>query len=624
MEIRKYKKKHNGADDYELWFVKSVRVRKAGRKSYTDKRKVERIGFCSDLEKEDPDYLGKYRALAKEKGAAGGSKITVTYDTGRELPAGSAKLKSLGYAFVEAVYYALGIDKAVNRLVRDERRAKFDSNRILRDLVAATILMPGSKKRVYEQASEHFLEAPDYSQESVYRFLSAARPRMEEIIGAAYLRAQRSGLTDKGVVYYDCTNFFFEIEEEDGPTEGGGRGLRQYGKSKESRPNPIVQLGLFMDANGFPINVVINDGSANEQTTLRPGQDTLKRLGVSEYTICTDAGLNSAANMRSNAASGRGFICTADFKLREKKCRTEAEREERERRLAMFSEDGWRMVGDASGRLYTLSEAKTDGHLDDRFYKERTLNIDDGWKSPSGEANHAANWRRQIVTFSYRYFLYQRSLRSRQAERAKEMIEKGKSPDAKPQNSHKRLVKATHVTESAEVAGKAVYSLDEERIAYEEKWDGFYAVTTNLKDPVEAILKVMSYRQEIEGCFRTMKSDFKGRPVHLSREDRIRAHFMTVTLSLMVLRTIEVLVGAVDAKATKDQILDALRGYWISDEGTCYVGQMTVTQASKAVEAALRMPIGKEAFTTRQIQSLLKKVKETRIKNGKVTKTLQP
>lgn len=621
MTIKKYPKKVDGSIVYELWYVKSIRVKRPDGSSYATKEKVEFIGLCSDLEKANPDYLNFYKQKAKSLDNS--SIITLNFHTGeRRSVDNSSKLKSLGYIFPQAIYYALNIDKSVNKRVKQSTKATFDFNRILRDLVISNILMPASKRKVFEDANDHFLEKPDYIQEHIYRFLSYACKHMDNIIKDTYLNIEKAGLAKRDIIYYDCTNYYFEIEEDDGLDENGKKKGRQYGKSKENRPNPLVLMGLFMDSHGFPVGVCLEEESKNEQTTLIPGQKVLDKFGITDYVICTDAGLKSIENMKNNTHN-KGFICVATLKTKGRmkiKPLTKAEKDEVERKNKLFDEYNWRRVGDKSGRLYTLSEIKQDIHIDETFYKEDVFHIDNKWKDINGDINHPDNFRRLIVTFRYKYYLYQRELRARQIDRAKKLLDSGEKLDKSSPNSPKRFIKMEYATSNGEACDQSMSWLDTEKIAEEEKWDGYYGLNTNLRDDVAEIIRVNSYRQEIENSFRVMKSDLKARPAHLSREERIKSHFFIKTLSLSIYRVIERLAKQENEEITKDEILKAMRSYLISDEKKGYIGQMEMTTATKAIQKGLNLEIDREAYTSRMIQSMLKKAKRMKIKDGKMLK----
>ena len=311
-----------------------------------------------------------------------------------------------------------------------------------------------------------------------------------------------------GVVYYDCTNYFFETEEAEG--------LKQYGVSKEHRPSPIVQMGLFMDADGIPLAFDINPGNTNEQTTLRPLQKKLQdNFELSKMVVCTDAGLSSLENRKYNNVGSRGFITTQSIKMLKGHLKEWA-----------LSPEGWSIFG--SENTYNIEDLDENiDYSNTTFYKER-------WMNENGLE------QRIIVTFSLKYLNFTRRKRDNQIERAVNKIENNPSKiNSKRNTDYKRFIEQTNCTEEGEVASINSYSINKQRIAEEEQYDGFYAVCTNLEDDARDIVKINHRRWEIEESFRIMKSEFKARPVYLKRDDRIKAHFLICFLSLIIFRILE-------------------------------------------------------------------------------------
>ena len=338
--------------------------------------------------------------------------------------------------------------------------------------------------------------------------------------------------------FYDCTNYFFEIEQEEG--------LKQYGYSKEHRPNPIVQMGLFMDGDGMPLAFSINTGNTNEQVTLKPlEKKILEEFELSKFVVCTDAGLSSVDNRKYNNIGGRAFITTQSIKKLKKHLKEWA-----------LEQTGWRLPSKNGEYDISLIEdsdylkkiAKVYGENIDihseTFYKERWIKEDE-------------LEQKMIVTFSIKYKNYQRSIRSEQIERAEKLIKSNPTKLKKAnQNDYKRFIKKLNVTNEGEIAEKELYSVDTNVIAAEEKFDGFYGICTNLDDSPFEIIKINHRRWEIEECFRIMKSEFKARPVYLKREERIVAHFTTCFISLLIYRILEKRLGE---KFTCHQIIRELR-----------------------------------------------------------------
>ena len=436
-------------------------------------------------------------------------------------------LFNCGYMFLEKIYYELGIDKICNN-ISNKYRFKYDLDNILSRLLYGRIIFPASKLAT-TSLSKKFIEQPNFELHDIYRALEVISKENEFIQAELYKNSLNVSNRNTGVLYYDCTNYFFEIEQEEG--------LKQYGPSKEHRPNPIVQMGLFMDGDGIPLAFNITSGNTNEQTTLTPLEETiLKDFELSRFIVCTDAGLSSYDNRKFNDKNDRAFITTQSIKKLKKHLMNWA-----------LDKNDWRLSGDK--KIYNLdkieeTEESLNKYKDKVFYKERWIN-ENGLEE------------KLIVSYSIKYRNYQRQIRNSQIERAKKAIEnKDIKLDKANPNDYKRFVSKTNITKDGEVAEKKVLSLNLKQIEKEEKFDGFYGVCTNLEDDAEEIIKVNQRRWEIEECFRIMKSEFKARPVYLSRDDRITAHFTTCFLSLVLYRFLE---KKLEEKYTCSEIVETLR-----------------------------------------------------------------
>lgn len=342
------------------------------------------------------------------------------------------------------------------------------------------------------------------------------------------------------ILYYDCTNYFFEIEQESG--------LRQYGMSKEHRPNPIVQMGLFMDGDGIPLAFNISKGNTNEQITLTPlEQKLLKDFELSKLIVCTDAGLASTANRKFNDKKNRAFITTQSIKKLKKPVQEWA-----------LSKIGWHKPG-AEGTfdisILDTDEAMAEAYKNTIFYKERWI-----------RENELE--QRLLVTYSLKYKNYQREIRHDQIDRATKLVQKNPQKIGKPnQNDYKRFVTKKSITPDGEIASKNLYTIDFDRIVKEEMFDGYYGICTNLEDDAQSIININHQRWEIEESFRIMKTEFRARPVYLSRDDRIFAHFTTCFLALTLYRFLE---KTLENRFTCHKIIQGLRDlnfYKLKNEG---------------------------------------------------------
>lgn len=435
---------------------------------------------------------------------------------------------NVGYLFLQDLYYKLGFNNICNDIT-NKYQFKFDLNDILSKLIYSRILFPASKLKTLE-LSKKFLEQPNFDYQHIERALPILCKENDFIQSELYKNSKKYMPRNNRVLYYDCTNFFFEIECEDD--------FRKYGKSKENRPSPIVQMGLFMDGDGIPLSCEITPGNTNEQVTLKPLEEKIiKDFELADIVVCTDAGLASKTNRKFNDTNTRKFITTQSIKQLKGFLKEEV----------LDLTKGWKLID--SDKTYNIEKLRTDEKLieiykDKTFYKERWIK-EDGIE------------QRLIVTYSVKYQEYQKNIRNNQIERAKKLIEKNPKKIGKAkQNDPKRFIETLNTTSNGEVAEEAHYSINQNAIDEEAKYDGLYAVCTNLEDNVEDIIKVNHRRWEIEESFRIMKTEFNARPVFHTNEDAIKAHFLICFLSLTIYRYLE---KKLDEKYTVGDIIDTLR-----------------------------------------------------------------
>lgn len=497
-----------------------------------------------------------------------------------------------GYLFLQDVYYELGLDK-ICRAVSSRHAYNYDLNNILSRLIYTRILFPASKKSSFEDA-KRFIEQPTFELHDIYRALSVIAEESDYIQSRLFKNSTE--LTDRktGVIYYDCTNFYFEIEqaEED----------KQYGLSKENKPLPIVEMGLFMDTEGIPIAFSISPGNQNEQNTLIPLEKKLiENFDLSRFVVCTDAGLSSATNRffnnYDNDDGTRAFITTQSIKKLKKHLKD-----------WVLDPHGWYLQSDASGKLYCLEELDEENDKDKIFFKSRWIK-EKSTVTVNGITKSIIIEQQLIVSYSIKYRDYLRSVRNRQIERAEKMVQKGAASISKKRvNDPKRFVKTDHSTSDGEVAEKTVSYIDHDLIASEELYDGFYAVCTNLEEPAETIVKVNKRRWEIEECFRIMKTDFEARPVYVKRKDRILAHFMTCFIALIVYRYLE---KKLDEKYSIDQILSTLREMdFVRHEGKGYQPVYTRTPITDALHETFGFCTSKQIIPTKKMRNICAQTKK--------------
>jgi transposase len=447
--------------------------------------------------------------------------VLIPFHADRMLDYNQQKFFEGGYLFLQSIYYGLQLDKTC-RKIKAKHKFEFDLNAILSDLIYARILDPGSKLSSFK-AVQNYLEPPTYELHDLYRALSILSKHCDLIQSEVYKNIMFLGKRNDKILYYDCTNYYFEIEQEDCD--------RKYGKSKEHRVNPIIQMGLFTDGDGIPLAFSLFPGNQNEQSSLRPLEEkVLQDFGCTKFIYCSDAGLASENNRVLNHVQQRSFIVTQSIRKLKK--------EEREWAL---ERSGFRRLSD--GKPVNLTElSEEDGNQ--LFYKEMPYTT-------------KKLYQRIIVTYSPKYAAYQKSIREKQVERARNIVDSGfVKRSGKNPNDPAHFVDKIAATKDGEAAN-IHYKINEEKIAEEEKYDGLYAICTDLlDDEPSALLSISESRWQIEACFRIMKTDFLARPMHVRREDRIQAHFLVCFLALLVYRLLERELG----KAyTCDQILSKLK-----------------------------------------------------------------
>ena len=453
--------------------------------------------------------------------------VMVPFHSNKPMDYHKQKLFTGGYLFLQSIYYGLKMD-SICRKIKSRYKFEYDLNAILSDLIYTRVLVPSSKSSSFRTAKQ-FLEPPTYRLHDVYRALSVLAREMDFIQAEVYKNSFFLGSRNDRILYYDCTNYYFEIEQEDGD--------KKYGKSKEHRPNPIIQMGLFTDGDGLPLAFSLFPGNQNEQKSLKPLETKiLQQFGCEKFIYCSDAGLASEDNRAFNHMGQRSFIVTQSIKKLPAEDRTWA-----------LDRNGFkRLSDDASMDITKLSE----DDKDQLYYKDEPFTT---------KKLH----QRLIITYSPKYAAYQKAVRAEQIARAEKMVANGTlKKQRKNPNDPARFVNKIAATEEGEKA-KIHYYLDLDKIAEEELYDGLYAVCTDLlEDDVADILKVSEGRWQIEDCFRTMKTDFEARPVYLTREDRIKAHFLTCFLSLLHFRLLK---RSLKDAYTTEQLLQTLRNIKFAD-----------------------------------------------------------
>lgn len=569
-----------------------------GKKTTT--RNVRNFGKHSDLLKitDDPlAYVMEEIRKMNEEYRVGRVSFELTADFNERVrhcdaQASSSTWVNIGYFFLQYIMGDLKLKEFFRQITRD-RKITFDPYTVLRFLTYARILDPASKFATWGQLSSYY-EHPSFDYQHILRFMDLLADNYDAYLAWLYKSGSSVLKRDTSVLYYDCTNFYCECgqADEDVVDEVTGEtisGLRRFGLSKEHRPNPIVEMGLFMDGRGIPITMCLHPGNTSEQLTAIPlEKEVLKMLDDSKFIYCADAGLGSYNIRKFNSMGGRAFIVTQSVKKLSDTLKK-----------AVFNDFEYRLLSD--DRRVKISDMKTfdkheEGNLglyNDFAYK--IINADKAVDLGLYEEKVLKDGRikkvkatglfrqRVIVTFSRKMMEYQRSVRSRQVERAKKLLEL-KDPEEikKGPNDVKRFMKRITRTESGEKA-EVEYQLDEKKIEEEEKYDGYYAVATNLLDPAKEILKVSHKRYQIEECFRIMKTNFSGRPINHRLPGRIKAHFLICYTALLVYRLLEAKLDDQENHVTTENLITTLKNMNVTNVHD--VEYMALYNGSKALEA---------------------------------------
>jgi len=550
---------------------------------------VERLGSIEELKARfgEDDPVGAARAYMKELSAAekkSREEIMVKFKPSALIPKGEQRCYNGGYLFLQKIYYELGLDYICKKIAKKHKLVKYDLNSILSMLVYTRILYPGSKRSSLEDAKK-FFEQPECTLEQVYRALSLLATEFNEIQADVYKRSIKLGKRNTGVVYYDLTNYFFEWEEEGG--------LVQYGHSKEGRPLPIVQMGLFMDYDGFPLAMCIEPGNTAETSTLKPMEQILKdKFGLSKLVVCTDGGLSSYENRKNDSVGERSFITVQSLKKLKEHLQDWA-----------LDSKGWHVAG--SDEEYDISTLDSKEYYEMLFYKER-------WDPTPMSTGETLN-QRIIVTFSFKYREYLSYVRDRQVTRAAALLAKGQGATSKKKspNDAKRYIKAEYVTPDGELAQTASYSLNQEMIDQEARFDGFYALCTDMHDPAPAIIKLNGGRWIIENGFRIFKTDFEARPVYVRRDDRIKAHFLTCFLALLIYKYLEKKVNRGGKHFTTEEIVDTLREMdFLSIPGEGYIPTYTRTDLTNNLHGSAGFRTDTQIVTKQKMRTIIAQTKK--------------
>ena len=588
-----------------------------GKKTTT--KNIKRLGKHSELLliTDDPlEYAKNEVKKMNEEYRSGRSEFIVTMDFNERIPSTDSPCSNstslnIGYLYLKDIYAKLNLSDFF-KSVSSDRKITYDCNKICQFLTYARILDPASKYGTYDKLDTYY-EKPQVEYQHMIRFLDILDRNSDQYLKHLFDNSENIVKRDTSVMYYDCTNYFFETEKPDEEIvdEVTGEiilGLRQFGISKENKTSPIVEMGLIMDSRGIPISMCIHPGNTNEQLTAVPlEKEVIKMTGNKKFIYCADAGLGSYNIRKFNDMSGRAYIVTQSVKKLGQEIKD-----------IVFNDSNYRLL--SNDDAITLKEMRTFNKKDannlslynDFAYKVIPANtaMDTGlyeekvYKNGRTKKVKAKGTLHQyiIVTFSRKMMEYQRTIRERQLERAKKLL-RLKDPEKikKGPNDIRRFLKNT----SSDTAN---YVLDMDKIHEEEKYDGFYAVATNLDDSAKDILAVAQNRYKIEDCFRIMKTNFDARPVFLRKPERIRAHFLICYTALLIYRLMECKLDDNLTHVTTSNLIKTLRNMNVVNMDDMYYKSIySGSQALDALERCFELQLNRKYYRPSDLNKIVKK-----------------
>ncbi len=541
---------------------------------------VESLGSMTSLKKNlNTDEEGVYKWMqlhldeVNQKYKLESQSVILKLQPNKLITKDHQSLFNGGYLFLQDIFYDLKLNKICDQISK-KHNFDFDLTAILSRLIYTRMLYPSSKLSSYE-ASKLFIEKPNFEIHQIYRALDIIEKETDFIQSEVYKNSINVTERNTNILYYDCTNYFFEINQE--------KGIKKYGFSKEHRPIPIVQMGLFMDGNGIPLAFCINPGSQNEQVSLIPlEKQIIKDFELSNFIICTDAGLGSTENRIFNNFKNRSYIITQSLKMLKK-------------HLIDWSldNDGWNLYG--SSDIINLTNIDHSSHNKNVYYKSRWIN-ENGLE------------QMLIVSFSPVYENYQKNIRQAQIDRAQKHIDKNTNMDKKKINDPKRLIDIKNTTKNGEIACEQHLELNKKLIDKVAKFDGFYAVCTTLDDSVEDIVSVNKRRWEIEESFRIMKTEFKSRPIYLQKDNRIKVHFTTCFLALLFYRILE---KKLEEKYSVKDIITTLKDMnFIKVEGDGFIPTYQRTNLTDDLHEKFEFRTDTQIVINKEIKKIINKTKK--------------
>ena len=577
------------------------------------KKNMFRLGTLDEIRRREGvsdawQWAQEELARRNEEERIGRQKLKIELSPSKRINTGECVKYSGGDLMLIPFYNALGLPQ-ICREIQTDTRTEYSLNEILESLVVSRILYPCSKKGAYELNKKR-IRPTSFGLEDIYRALSLLSSHIDDIQARVWSNSQK--ITDRNtrIIYYDCTNYYFEIEDNDmdfvdKQTGEYIPGLRKRGKSKENRPNPIVQMGMLMDGDGMPLSFIIFPGNESEQPSLQKIEEMVaNKFGLNEFIISTDAGLGSENNRRYNMTEGREYITVQSLPSLPKVDQDMA-----------LAPEGWRIAFRDSAlppidpfnperKIFNLSEIDLDAERHTRFYKEIIVD-----KCMDGDKS-TARQERVIVTYSHDFALYLRHKREERISSAQKIVNRRQTKSRQSQQDPRRYVATEYITKEGIKATNVKMALDQKAITADQRFDGFYAYGTSLDDDAADVLRARSFHHEIEHLFRTTKTFLEARPVHLQRQDRIRSHFLICFLAMVIIKILQKKLHM--HELTIDQLILTLRS--IEFDYFKSIGYRPLFERNEITDRLQQMAgitIDTEIVETKRMNKLYRNIKES-------------
>ena len=514
---------------------KTGKTRLSIRRGYRDKNgkvkhsTVQNLGDLEELKKQFDDPISYFKEVVRkmnEEEKANNTPLTLTIDKNEKLDYNTDNLHNFGYAALSKVYHELEIDNFIINRFKARDVSEYKINNILKLLVFGRNLFPNSKKSTFEK-KDRFFENADYSLKEVYNSLTYLEPFKDKIQQHIYDHIQEQYKPDNECIFYDVTNYYFEIDDNDD--------FRKKGVCKEHRPNPIVQMGLFMDSLGLPMCYKLFEGNTNDCMTLKPMvQELQKNYSVGRVIVVADKGLNTGNNIAYNKAIGNGYVMSLSVRGTNKDIKS-----------FVLDENGYEYNQDKTYKKKSRRSPReiiiTKKDENDKIIKIKQ-SVDE----------------QQVVFWSADYAKRAKEERQPAIDKAKDLIGNVQKYNKKNCYGASRYVKHLVFDKKTGeiIEAQSTLSLDEEKIAEEEKYDGYYMIVSSEFDKTpDEIIDIYRGLWRIEETFKITKSELDARPVYVSRKDHIETHFLTCFIALALSR---ILQHKLNKKYSVGKILESL------------------------------------------------------------------